>query len=110
MSRLRGYLCGVSVSKCIAPLVPFGGGDGKKIHGTVEEARKCFIRELKSQGYIALDNQAFRPPNGGPVLTLPRLRKFGQVVVCGKRGEAGIGKGKRLNLPRHQAAIHEVVP
>lgn len=60
--------------------------------GSKTEAFKCHVRWLKAQGYTQIGSREFRPPDGGPVLVLPKKSKFGGLL---RQGKSVDGKSKR---------------
>lgn len=73
---MRRYICGVKDSECTgSPMLLGPSDDSKRLgrsHATAQEALKCHAKALIRRGYTRLSNREFAPPDGGPVILLPK--------------------------------------
>lgn len=94
MSRNFKVMCGVPTNECQGAISAStnGMGPGNKMHSSHEEAKKCYKNWLLRKGYEQIGSREFRPPDGGPVLVLQRLSKFGSVMRTGKEGNRHMPK------------------
>lgn len=56
----------------------------KKCHNTHDEAYRCYVKYLISQGYTQYPNREFAPPGGGPRLVLTKRSRYGMHMRRGK--------------------------
>jgi hypothetical protein len=83
------WLCGTPSHECTgggAVLAPGIAAHVSKVHNSPSEAFRCYVRWLKSQGYEAVGQREFRPPDGGPILVLTKKCRFGGRLRSGKMG------------------------
>lgn len=88
MSRSERFLCGVKEAQCTGTHTQFSQNyhGPHKTHGSREEAFRCKVKSLLDAGYTRIDAKTFSPPDGGPLLVLTKVSKFGAVVRQGKEG------------------------
>lgn len=89
MSKRNLFLCAVPRESCAGFVYITDQHLPPKAHNSSSEAFKCHARYLKSQGYEQIGPREFRPPDGGPVLVLPKQSKYGGRLRQGKRGDKG---------------------
>ena len=85
MSRAQRFLCGTPEGQCTgshAQLTAKWSGSSK-VHATREDAKRCYVHYLKSQGYVQLSANEFQLGDG-PVVVLTRTSRFGGVMRQGK--------------------------
>lgn len=82
------YVCSTPKNICGGKTTKYSNGikDSPKTHSTPQEAQRCHIRYLLSQGYSQLGPREFSL-NGGPILVLNKASKG-----CRLRG----GKADRM--------------
>lgn len=88
------YICGLSDNECTGNGKAVSNGLKKfhKVHGSSEQAFKCYAAYLIRNGYEQIGPREFAAPNNGPVMVLTKKSKFGSRL----RG----GKGDRY-MPEH---------
>jgi hypothetical protein len=77
--RPHKYLCGVPNQFCVGSnsAVPNAFKHNCKLHGSPQEAAKCYARYLVKQGYTQVGSREFAAPNGGPIHVLTKKCRFG---------------------------------
>lgn len=98
MSRVNMFLCGTPKEQCGGSLLPTSDKwkGSPKGHGSRQDAMRCYTRYLKSIGYQQLGTREFAPPDGGPVLVLSKVTRFG--------GRMRKGKEKRV-MPKDGSGV-----
>ncbi len=62
-------------------------GDLAKMHTTHKASYKCYVRYLvQVRGYTRIGPHMYRPPDGGPVMSVGRPGNFGDHWMGGKDG------------------------
>lgn len=86
MSRQNMYLCGTPKEHCGGSLLPTSDKwkGSPKGHGSRADAMHYYGNYLKSQGYEQIGSREFKSPNGGPVLVLTKVSRFGGRMRKGK--------------------------
>ena len=84
--RPHKWLCGVPHEHCEGSFTSASNGLRKshKMHGSPEQAFKCYAKWLLKQGYTQIGPREFAAPNGGPIMVLTKKSKFGQRCRGGK--------------------------
>jgi len=95
------FLCGVPKEACTGGLHTANVGLYKSIkaHASRREAMHCYIRYLLGTGYRQLSAREFQPIQGGEVLVIPKVSKFGGELKRGKTGEEGGKQSKKRVMP-----------
>jgi hypothetical protein len=90
MSTNAAYLCGVPKEQCEGSPSKETNGNLRvyKWHSSREQARKCHIKYMKSQGYERVGNTLVK--EGEPAIILTRVSQFGMRL---RRGKSALGKG-----------------
>lgn len=92
MSRRYRWLCQTPTGYCkgsktiVAPAMA-----GRLSHASAEEAFRCYVAYLLSQGYKRVGSREFAPPDGGPVLVLTKKSRYGARLRGGKEGRVMAG-------------------
>ena len=70
------YVCSTPKNVCGGRNTKYSNGikDAPKTHSTPQEAQRCYVRYLLSQGYTQLGPREFSL-NGGPILLLNKASK-----------------------------------
>ncbi len=93
MSRRNRWLCQTPPHLCrgsktvIAPALA-----GRPSHASPEEAFRCYVAYLLSQGYKRAGSREFAPPDDGPVLVLTKKSRYGARLRAGKEGRVMPGE------------------
>jgi hypothetical protein len=84
--RPHKYICGVPDSYCIGSATNASNGLRKshKMHGSPQQAFKCYARYLLGQGYTQVGPREFAAPNGGEIMVLTKKCRFGARCRGGK--------------------------
>jgi hypothetical protein len=86
--RPHKVICGVPDANCSGSSTAASNGirhgGQRKMHGSHEEAFKCYAKYLLSQGYKQIGSREFAPPDGGPIMLLTKKSKFGSTCRGGK--------------------------
>lgn len=84
--RPHKWICGVPDSYCIGSPTNASSGLRKshKMHGSPQEAFKCYARYLLGQGYTQVGPREFAAPNGGEIMVLTKKSRFGSMLRGGK--------------------------
>lgn len=86
MAVSQRYLCGVPKQRCMGGAVSMlPGMRGFRSHSSREEAFRCMVRYLESQGYERIGSREFRK-EGQPVRVLTKKSRFGARLRAGKEG------------------------
>lgn len=98
MSRLQAFACGVPDKEC-------GGAHMKmqaklsplRLHGTREQAFKCYTNWLKRRGYVMVDDNPRewinRDIDGDGIIMLPKKSRFGAEFRAGKEDRVMAERG-----------------
>ena len=82
-------LCGVPNVSCTGSAYITKQQIPPKAHGSRDEAFRCMVKYLKSEGYERIGPREFRPPGGGYIKVLNKKSRFGGLLRTGKRAEGG---------------------
>lgn len=87
MSRAQRFLCGTPEGHCTGVRTTTPQPAGAKTHSSRKEAKSCYIRYLKMQGYHqSPTNASVFHKDGSPALVLARDKQFGSLYRAGKEG------------------------
>jgi hypothetical protein len=84
--RPHKYLCGVPAQFCTGSnsSVSSAFKHNAKLHGSSEDAAKCYGKYLIKQGYKQVGSREYAPPDGGPIHVLTKKCRFGSRFRGGK--------------------------
>jgi len=93
------YLCPTPKNCCTGKVGNYSASldkQGIKKHGSPHEAMACYVRYLtQTLGYERLSSREFRPPDGGPIVVLSKVSRFGARLRSGKSGEGSANSNSR---------------
>ena len=79
----KAYTCGVPELECSGGK-KMVGSSMEKLHGGRDEAFKCHVRYLLSQGFTRQGQREFKNPENGRIRVLTKKSRFGQVFYYTK--------------------------
>lgn len=104
-------MCGVPKECCCGSptMANQSLGKSQKMHGSHEEAFKCYAQWLLSRGYKQIGSREFMAPNDGPIEVLTKKVRFGAAMRPGKSADKGTTKNRFVPKVGHKAKAGVIV-
>lgn len=105
---MRTYRCPSPQERCLGTRVECNGGISKssksiRIHSSREDAFRCYVRYLLSQGYkpYGINRRDFESPSGS-ILVLDKMTHFGAEL---RQGKTAKGKKTKRVVPMKRGGL-----